>query len=143
MTRTETIPRKIKSKIAWYVSDIELIPAPEADAWRWSDVFVARHGRGVADPSIGIALRDAGLLVRLDDGRYRSTERLAEYMSERHGVDMSRPVFARDELTTSSDPSPARSQSSSGAQTTNHQSTLTEYAGASAGGSQADHKQEA
>lgn len=88
MPRTESINMRLKCKINRYIADIELIPGPNAESWRWSDVFVARTGAGAADPSIGYKLRDAGLLVKQPDGRYRTTEKLSEYMQENHGVDM-------------------------------------------------------
>lgn len=88
MPRTETINMQLKCKINWNIADIEQIPGPSADPWRWSDVFRARTGAGTADPGIGCKLRDAGLLVKQTDGRYRTAETLSEYMQEKHGVDM-------------------------------------------------------
>ncbi|TKX72613.1 hypothetical protein EXE46_15630 [Halorubrum sp. GN11_10-6_MGM] len=133
MTRTETIPMALKCKINWCVSDIEQIPGPNAEPWRWSDVFVARGGGvGYADPSIGVKLRDAGLLVKQSDGRYQTSEKLSVFMEEEHGVDMSRPVFG---LTTMPDPVPIpASQSLSETQKPHYQATIEEYTGTPASG---------
>ena len=126
MPRTESINMRLKCKINRYIADIELIPGPNADPWRWSDVFVARGGGvGYADPSIGVKLREAGLLVKRSDDRYQTTEKLSEFMEEAHGVDMSRPVFG---LTTMPDPTPTTpSQSPSETQTPHYQATIEEY----------------
>ena len=52
MPRTETINMRLKCKINWNIDDIEQIPGPSADPWRWSDVFRARTGAGTADPGM-------------------------------------------------------------------------------------------
>lgn len=93
MTRTESIPMSLKCKINCFKSDIEKIPGPDADPWKWSDIF--RHhsgGSGSTDPSIGVKLRSHGLLVKCSDGRFRATRRLNEFMKETHGIDLNVPT---------------------------------------------------
>lgn len=126
MPRTETISRDMKCKIHRYVSDIEEIPGPTEEPRRWSEIFdYSQSTAGTAAVSIGVKLRDAGLLEIAEDGRYRATKKLAEYMREKHDVDIGRPTFG---LTTVSDRTPApASQSGSVGQTPNHQSTIEEY----------------
>ena len=143
MPRTETITMSVKCKIRWYIDDIEQIPAPNARARKWSDIFDAHpSGSGAASLSIGMKLRDAGLLERTENGRYRATEKLAEYMLEQHDTDIdSRPTLG---LTTSSDPdptaellvSPEDSDAPAGGSTTIHQSTIEDYCDAPASASQ-------
>lgn len=141
MPRTETIPVSVKCKIRWYIDDIEQIPAPPERARKWSDIFDSHpSGDGEASLSIGTKLRDAGLLERTGNGRYRATEKLAQYMLERHDTDIdSRPVLG---LTTSSEPSPEPesellvppedrpgSDAPASESTTIHQAKLEEFAG--------------
>lgn len=148
MPRTETIPKRLKCKIHWYTDAIDQIPGPSAGTWRWSDVFNARHGTGTADAGLGAKLRDAGLVVKQSDGRYRTTETLAEYMREEHDIDMDRPVMG---LTTSRDSSPSPepellvspedrpgSEGARGDSTTIYQAKLEEFGGAPAIASQVD-----
>ena len=148
MPRTETIPRGLKCKIRWYIDDIEQIPAPPERARKWSDIFASHpSGDGEASLSIGTKLRDAELLQKTEDGRYRATQKLAEYMLEQHDTDIdSRPTFG---LTTSSEPSPepellvppedrSGSEGARSDSTTIHQAKLDKFAGGAASGSKID-----
>lgn len=81
MARTVRIGKKPAMIVHHRLDEIRELPAPGV-SWRWSRVETSQGTLQI--------LRDSGLITDVDDGRWRTSGRLAEFLEERHGIELRR-----------------------------------------------------